>query len=80
MPARAVMVPMTRFAALAPILLLAACGRSSEAPGGVTANERKALDDAAEMLEKQRTAPGTIPSAPVSSVSASPEPVASGAN
>lgn len=75
MPARAAMVPMSRFAALVPMLLLAACGRSSEAPGGVTANERKALDDAAEMLEKQRAAPGAIPSAP-----ASPEPAASGTN
>jgi len=50
--------------ALALPLMLAACGQGSDAPGGVTANERKALDDAAEMLEKQRISPSAIPSVP----------------
>jgi len=40
--------------ALAP-LALAGCGSSDQSgPGGVTAAESKALDDAAEMIEKQR--------------------------
>ena len=43
-------------AALAGALALAACGsdRGETGPGGVTAGEAKALDDAAEMVEKQR--------------------------
>ena len=35
------------------LLTLAACG-SEPGPGGVTAGEAKALDEAAEMLEAQR--------------------------
>ncbi|MGE3689993.1 MAG: hypothetical protein AB7F98_01285 [Novosphingobium sp.] len=41
---------------LAAPLLLTACGtgNSDPGPGGVTAGEAKALDEAAEMIEKQR--------------------------
>jgi hypothetical protein len=49
---------------LAPLALLAACGSSSEAPGGVTAGENKALDEAAEMLEERQLSPSAIPPAP----------------
>lgn len=38
-----------------PLLALAACGsNSAPGPGGVTANETAALEDAAEMIENQR--------------------------
>ena len=39
-----------------PALLLAACGKadSDAGPGGVTVGEARALDQAAEMLDKQR--------------------------
>lgn len=50
-----------------PLLLiatLAGCGRSDDAPGGVTRGEQKALDDAAEMIEKQQLNPSAIPPAP----------------
>lgn len=50
--------------ALAPLLLLAACGRGNDAPGGVTAGEAKALDEAAEMLEARQISPSAIPAAP----------------
>ncbi|MFM6931667.1 MAG: hypothetical protein ACKOUT_05425 [Novosphingobium sp.] len=49
---------------LAPLLLLAACGSSNDAPGGVTAGEAKALDEAAEMLEARQLSPSAIPPAP----------------
>lgn len=40
---------------LAVLLALAACSRNDPSgPGGVTTAESKALDDAAEMIEKQR--------------------------
>ncbi len=39
---------------------LAACN-SEPGPGGVTAGEAKALDDAAEMLEEQRLPDSAIP-------------------
>ena len=41
---------------LVAMLMLAGCGGgdSQSGPGGVTANEAKALDEAAEMVEKQR--------------------------
>lgn len=51
---------MTRAAslmpALLPALLLAACGPAGNdpGPGGVTVDEAKALDQAAEMLEERR--------------------------
>lgn len=44
-------------------LLLAGCG-SSDSPGGVTAAENKALDEAAEMVEQQQLPPSAIPPAP----------------
>lgn len=48
------MTLIMRSAILLPALLaLAACG-SDPQPGGVTAGEAKALDEAAEMLEAQR--------------------------
>lgn len=46
------------------IAALAGCGRSDNAPGGVTRGEQKALDDAAEMIEKQQLNPSAIPVAP----------------
>ena len=44
-------------------LLLAACGKSDAdpGPGGVTVGEARALDQAAEMLDKQRLAPPPTP-------------------
>ena len=59
-----------------PLLLLTAvggCGRSDDAPGGVTRGEQKALDDAAEMIDKQQLDPSAIPPAPAQS----PPPTAS---
>lgn len=53
-----------KFLTLAPLFLLAACGGSSDAPGGVTAGEAKALDEAAEMLEAKQLSPSAIPPAP----------------
>lgn len=50
--------------ALVPLLFLAACGSSNDAPGGVTAGEAKALDEAAEMLEAKQLNPSAIPPAP----------------
>ncbi|MEP7222844.1 MAG: hypothetical protein ABI673_09290 [Novosphingobium sp.] len=51
-------------------LALAALGGCStpdnaSGPGGVTVGEARALDDAAQMIEKQQLPPGAIPSAPV---------------
>lgn len=45
---------------------LAACGGDDRTAGGVTANEARALDDAAEMLEQRRLPDGlaTAPAAP----------------
>ena len=43
-----------KYLALAPLFLMTACGSGSNAPGGVTAGEAKALDEAAEMLEAAR--------------------------
>ncbi len=53
-------------AVLAPALL-SACSKPDNAsgPGGVTVGEARALDDAAEMIEKQQLPPTAIPSAPV---------------
>lgn len=50
--------------ALAPLVLLAACGPADTdpGPGGVTVGEAKALDEAAEMLEQRRLPPGALPS------------------
>lgn len=45
---------MVRVAACILFVLLAGCGSSEPGPGGVTANEAAALEDAAEMVEGQR--------------------------
>lgn len=46
---------MARLIAPLLILALAACGQADDpGPGGVTAGEAKALDEAAEMIEAQR--------------------------
>ena len=45
---------MIRTAACTLLLALTACGSSDPGPGGVTANEAAALDDAAEMVEAKR--------------------------
>ncbi len=46
---------MARLFATLLILALAACGQDNDSgPGGVTAGEAKALDEAAEMIEAQR--------------------------
>lgn len=48
------------FAALAAIL--AACDSGgADAPGGVSAGEAKALDEAAEMLDERRLPPEALP-------------------
>lgn len=49
---------------LVPLALLAACGPSENdpGPGGVTVGEAKALDEAAEMLER-RDRPAPTPAA-----------------
>ncbi len=53
-----------KYLTIVPLFLLAACGSSSDAPGGVTAGEAKALDEAAEMLEAKQLSPSAIPPAP----------------
>jgi len=47
---------MTRTLACAALFVLAGCGSSSDddAQGGVTANEARALDDAAQMVEARQ--------------------------
>ena len=45
---------MRRFIVVCSVLGLAACGSGQAGPGGETAGEAKALDDAAEMLEQRR--------------------------
>jgi hypothetical protein len=47
------------------IALLVSCsgGDSASAPGGVTAGEAKALDEAAEMVEAKRLPPEGMPPA-----------------
>ena len=51
---------MIRFAASILCLALAACGSSEPGPGGATANEASALDDAAEMVESRRIDDGAL--------------------
>ena len=55
------------------LLLLAACGSNDNdpGPGGVSVGEAKALDEAAEMLEKQRINPEDVPQ-PAKSATAQP--------
>jgi hypothetical protein len=61
----------TGFAAmLVPVLTLAlaACGDAgASAPGGVSAGEAKALEDAAAMLDERRLPPAAIPPEAVAS-------------
>jgi len=49
-------------------MVLAACGKGENAPGpgGVTAGEARALDEAAEMIEQRRLPPAALrpPAAP----------------
>jgi len=47
---------MKRITQIAPLLLLAACGTSDNAPGpgGVSVGEARALDEAASMIEARR--------------------------
>ncbi|MFN4113676.1 MAG: hypothetical protein ACK4GD_07020 [Sphingomonadaceae bacterium] len=47
---------MMRFGTILAVLALAACGPAGNdpGPGGVTVDEAKALDEAAEMLEERR--------------------------
>ncbi len=54
---------MRRALALTPfLLLLAACDSAGpDAPGGVSAGEAEALDDAAEMLDERRLPPEALP-------------------
>lgn len=49
--------------------LLAACGNNGESsdPGGVTPGEKRALDDAAEIIEQRQLPPSAIPSPPPAS-------------
>jgi hypothetical protein len=53
---------------LSAFALLGGCNKPDNAsgPGGVTVGEARALDDAAEMIEKQQLPPTAIPSAVVS--------------
>jgi hypothetical protein len=69
-------VPMTRFLPFFALCLLAACGGgdADKAPGSVTTDEAKALDDAAEMIGVQRL-PGE-PAVPVDIQSPGPSPSA----
>lgn len=55
------------------LLALAACGKSDNAPGpgGVTVGEARALDEAAEMIEK-RQHPIAQPTTATSPVTATP--------
>ena len=50
------------FTALAPAVVLAACGPSDNdpGPGGVSVGEARALDEAAEMIEARRLPPDAI--------------------
>lgn len=56
---------------------LSGCGRQADnqpGPGGVTVGEAKALDEAAEMLEKRRMPPEALraPGSPAATASAAP--------
>ena len=56
---------MQRLAPLA-VVLLCACGqgRDDSGPGGVTVDEARALDDAAQMLEERRLSPAQLRNVP----------------
>lgn len=62
---------------LLPLLALASCGQkdTDPGPGGVTVGEARALDEAAEMLEKRPAPPTTdadVPQASASAAAATP--------
>lgn len=67
---------MRIFCIFAAVTLLAGCGGKSDndpGPGGVTVGEARALDEAAEMIEKrQLPAEALRPPAPAASASAAP--------
>lgn len=46
--------------ALLPLLLLAACSAQSDAPGGITADDQRQLNEAAEMLDANSLAPDAV--------------------
>lgn len=46
--------------ALLPLLLLAACSAQPDAPGGITADDQRQLNEAAEMLDANSLAPDTV--------------------
>jgi hypothetical protein len=48
-------------AAMLPLLLAACDSGGARAPGGVSAGEAKALEDAAEMLDERRLPPEALP-------------------
>lgn len=67
-------------ALLASSLMLAACGKSDNAPGpgGVTVGEARALDEAADMIEK-RQLPKEALHAPAPAPAPAPSPAPSAA-
>lgn len=75
---RAILTDMNRLVLL-PLLLLGACDWASDAPSpnAPTASERRALDDAAEMIEDQRLPASAIPPAQASEAAAAPTEKAS---
>ncbi|HMT46401.1 MAG: hypothetical protein RL702_230 [Pseudomonadota bacterium] len=57
------------------VLALSACGKADNepGPGGVTAGEAKALDEAAQMIEEDRLPPEAMPTiSPTTAPPASP--------
>ena len=62
--------------AMSPLLVLAACSSEDRRAGGTTANEARALEDAAQMLDDRRLPAGSVPSgaAPSPAAKASPSP------
>lgn len=65
-----------RLAAVAGALALAACGQgdSTSGPGGVTAGEARALDEAAEMIEQRRLPAEALRASETPAVSGGPAP------
>jgi len=62
---------MKQIAALVLLLSLTACGSGGSGPGGVTAEESRALDEAAQMIESRRLQPDALaPMTPTPSDSA----------
>ncbi len=73
---------MRTLCALLALSLLAACGKSDNAPGpgGVTVGEAKALDEAAEMIEQRQLPPEALRSpVPAPAPATPPVPAASAA-